>query len=86
MPLHIDVRLNHQLLHTINIGRFNGGTDPDDINTYRAVITQPGQYDVDYFSPDSVEYTHRYGDGADLCLARAIHALHGTSQSHDSND
>ena len=34
MPLHIDIRLNRELLHTLHIARLEGGTAPDDINTY----------------------------------------------------
>lgn len=77
MPLHVEIKLNHQLLHTIHIGRMNGGTRPDDINTYRAVITYPGENTVaDFDSPDAVEYSHRYGDGADICVSKAITALY----------
>jgi hypothetical protein len=76
MPLHIDIHLNHERLHTIHIGRWSGGQRPDDINVYRAVVTLPGETNVDYLGPDSVEYTHRYGDGADICVARAIEALY----------
>jgi Protein of unknown function (DUF2283) len=75
MPLHIDIKINNTLLHTINIGRIAGGTSPDDLNTYRALITKPGETVTDYYGPTSVEFMHRYGDGADLCVARAIHAL-----------
>lgn len=77
MPLHIDIRLNDRLLHTVNIGRIKGNEKPDSINTYRAVLTFPGDRpDVDYFAEDSVEFTHRYGDGALICAQKAISALH----------
>jgi hypothetical protein len=76
MPLHVDIRINERLLHTINIGRLHGGTKPDDINTYRAVTTLGGRdFDVDYYAAGSVEFAHRYGDGADICIAKAIAAL-----------
>lgn len=77
MPLHVDIRLNHQLLHTVNIGRMEGGEHPDSLNTYRAVLTYPGgSQNPDFFGEDSVEFTHRYGDGALICAQKAIEALY----------
>ena len=86
MPLHVEIKLNHQLLHTIHIGRLDGGSRPDDINTYRAVTTLPGDYNIDFFAPGSVEFTHRYGDGADLCVARAVSALDMATTTRDVID
>lgn len=85
MPLHVDIRLNHQLLHTIHIGRVEGGTRPNDVNTYRAVITEPGDLAPDFFADDSVEYMHRYGDGANICVAKAIAALEDRQDSSVSS-
>lgn len=75
MPLHIDIRLNQQLLGTVHIGRVEGDEQPNTVNTYRAVETRPGDYDIDFFGADSVEFTHRYGDGALICAQKAIEAL-----------
>lgn len=74
MPLHVDIRINHQLLTQVHIGRIAGGTHPDDINTYRAVETAPNGV-PDFFGDNSVEFTHRYGDGALICTQKAITAL-----------
>lgn len=74
MPLHVDIRVNANLISRIHIGRIEGGINPDDINTYRAVLgEQPLRYD-DWFE-SGVEFTHRYGDGAEVCVQKAIEAL-----------
>lgn len=75
MPLHIDIRLNHELLTQVHIGRVHGGTSPDEINTYRAVETAPNAV-VNFWAEESVEFIHRYGDGALTCTYKALEALH----------
>jgi hypothetical protein len=74
MPLHVDIRVNANLISRIHIGRISGGTSPDDINTYRAVLgEEPKRYE-DWFE-SGTEFTHRYGDGAEVCVQKAIEAL-----------
>lgn len=82
MPLHVDITVNRELLHRIHIGRETGGTHPDDINTYRALETaapdprvRPVDETINWDDPAHVTFTHRYGDGATACIARALHAL-----------
>lgn len=74
MPLHVYVNINHQGLDSLHIARIEGGTDPDDINTYVAV-----QGDEPYFYEEwlerGVKYEHRYGDGALTCVRKGIEAL-----------
>lgn len=75
MPLHVDIKVNDTLINTIHIGRFKGGTRPDDINTYMVVEGKRPQEMSDWLK--GAEYTHRYGDGAEICVARGIGALYG---------
>ena len=74
MPLHADIRINDRLIKTINIGRLQGGTNPHDINTYVVVETEPGGH-PDWWDDNHAKYTHRYGDGAEVCLLKALKAL-----------
>lgn len=73
MPLHVDIRVNANLISRIHIGRISGGVDANDINTYRAVM---GEYPKSYEDwMKGAEFTHRYGDGAEVCVQKAIEAL-----------
>lgn len=74
MPLHVDIRVNANLISRIHIGRIEGGTNPDDINTYRAVLgEQPTSYE-EWFDRGA-EFIHRYGDGAEVCVQKGITAI-----------
>ena len=75
MPLYADIRINEHLIKTINIGRVKGGTRPDDINTYMVVETEHGATPDWWADDDSVTYEHRYGDGAEICVLKALKAL-----------
>ena len=75
MPLHIDIKINDTLINTLHIGRFKDGTDPDDINTYLIVEGDRPTVKENWFM--GAEYTHRYGDGAEICVAKGIEALYG---------
>lgn len=74
MPIHVDIRINDTLINTLHIGRFKGGTKPDDINTYLAVEGKRPETKDEWFT--GAEYTHRYGDGAEICVKKAIEALY----------
>ena len=74
MPLHADIRINNRLIRTISIGRLKGGTHPDDINTYVAVEVEPNT-EPDWWDDNHAKYVHRYGDGAEVCLLKALKAL-----------
>lgn len=75
MPVHVDIRINDRLINQIHIGRVSGGTDVDDINTYLAV-----EGDRPVVLPEwhkrGVSFEHRYGDGAEVCVRKAIEALY----------
>jgi hypothetical protein len=74
MPLHIDIRVNDKLINQIHIGRVKGGTNPDDINEYLVVDgEQPLRLEDWYIC--GIPFMHRYGDGAEVCLIKALKAL-----------
>jgi hypothetical protein len=74
MPLHADIRINDRTIRTISIGRLKGGTRPDDLNTYVVVEVEPG-VEPDWWDDNHAKYIHRYGDGAEVCLLKALKAL-----------
>lgn len=73
MPLHIHIDINDYPLSSLHIGRIKGGTNPKDINTYKVVLGAAPKTDKEWL--DGVEFTHAYGDGAEICLMKAIAAL-----------
>lgn len=76
MPLHVDIRVNNQLINQIHIGRVTGGTDPDDVNDYLVVDgDRPAR--LEDWHIDGVPFKHRYGDGAEKCVQRAMEVLYG---------
>lgn len=76
MPVHVEIRINHQLINQLHIGRVRGGTDPDDINDYLVVDGyQPSR--LEEWHIDGIPFQHRYGDGANVCVQKAMEALYG---------
>ena len=75
MPIHVDIKINETLINTLHIGRFSGeGTKPDDVNVY-LVVEGNKPTNLDDWVMNGKEYRHRYGDGAEVCLAKALNAL-----------
>lgn len=76
MPIHIDIRINRGLINTLHIARVKGGTDSDDINDYLILEgDEPLRYE-DWLI-DGIPFTHRYGDGAEVCVMKGIQAMKG---------
>lgn len=75
MPIHVDIRINDRLINQIHIGRLEGGTNPDDINVYLAV---EGEQPVvlPEWHKRGAPFEHRYGDGAEICVKKAIEVLY----------
>lgn len=84
MPLHIDIRVNETLINTLHIARVKGGTKPDDINDYVVVDGSRPTRHEDWLI-DGIPFTHRYGDGAEVCVMKGIKAMKSlnTYLSHD---
>jgi hypothetical protein len=76
MPIHIDIRVNDTLINQIHIGRVSGGTSPDDINNY-LVIEGDMPLRMKDWHIDGIPFTHRYGDGAEICVMKGMRALYG---------
>jgi hypothetical protein len=75
MPLHVTIDINSSFLSAVHIGRVKGGTDSDSVNEYLAVRGEQPQTAEDWLT-QGVLFTHRYGDGAEVCVMKALQALH----------
>jgi hypothetical protein len=76
MPLHVDIRANNYFINQLHIGRVSGGEDPEDINDYLVVEGELPRSMSDW-SVDGIPFKHRYGDGAEVCVMKAMEALYG---------
>lgn len=85
MPLHVDIRVNDLLINQLHIGRTKGGTNPDDMNEYIVVDGDRPRSHSDWYA-DGVQFIHRYGDGAEVCVMRAIQAINGIKRLPDLED
>lgn len=74
MPLHVEIRVNSALISKIHIGRIEGGTEPDNVNKYIALVGEE-PLRMDDWLERGVEFQHRYGDGAEVCVRKALQAL-----------
>lgn len=79
MPLHIDIRVNKTLINQVHIARIKGDTHPDSVNDY-VVVDGPAPTRYEDWLVDGIPFTHRYGDGAELCVMRGIRALRGEGE------
>ena len=78
MPIHVDIRINETLINQIHIARIKGGTHPDDVNEY-VIVDGPSPRRDDDWLVDGIPFTHRYGDGAEICVVKGIQALGSTA-------
>jgi hypothetical protein len=74
MPLHVTIKINRETLETLHIGRIKGGTRPNDLNSYLVIVGEE-PLGLSEWESGGVEYSHRYGDGALVCVRKALEAL-----------
>ena len=68
MPIHVPIYVNDKLIKTYHIGRLEGDTNPDSINTYLIV-------EDDQLWQVGKKFTHRYGDSIETCISKGIDAM-----------
>ena len=68
MPIHVPIYVNDKLIKTYHIGRLEGDTNPDSINTYLIV-------EDDQLWRVGKKFTHRYGDSIETCISKGIYAM-----------
>jgi hypothetical protein len=76
MPIHVDIRVNQELVNQLHIARVKGGTGPEDINEYIIVEGDLPRSLSDWYT-DGIPFQHAYIDGAEICVMRGIKALRG---------
>ncbi len=69
MSLHGDISINGHRIAVWDAQRIDGGTEPDNINTYKWRYLYPSK------PIQSGEVTHRYGDGAEKLLLKIMEAV-----------
>lgn len=78
MPIYVQVKVNDDLIHNLAIGRMTkSGSQPDSINEY-AVVLKDGIPTNDEWDKGT-RFLHRYGDGVDMCVQRALAAIAPTN-------
>jgi hypothetical protein len=74
MPIRVRIDVNGIDQRTLWIGRLEGGTDSDDINTY--AVGEAGPYGLEPWNivrPEELpQFEHRYGDGLTVCVEKAL--------------
>lgn len=68
MPIHVPIYVNDKLIKTYHIGRLEGDTNPDSINTYLII-------EDDQLWRVGKKFTHRYGDSIETCISKGIDAM-----------
>jgi hypothetical protein len=82
MPIHVDIRINDKHIRTVHIGREDDFLGTEGEHTYR-ITENTINTRADWWDPDSVQFTHTYSDGAEICVAKGLEALYAKQQSQD---
>jgi hypothetical protein len=73
MPVQVRIYINNYEIKTLHIGRIEGDVEADSLNTYKVVSGEmPTTVDA-WMGGETFE--HRYGDGVEICVGKAIDAL-----------
>jgi hypothetical protein len=76
MPLHIDIRLDERIISTLHIQRVEERISKHGTNSYLILEgDEPLRYE-DWLI-DGIPFTHRYSDGAEICVMKGIQAMRG---------
>jgi len=68
MPIHLPIYINERLVKEYKIGRLIGDTNPESVNTY-VIAAENQSWD------EGIHFTHKYGDGLEVCIQKAMSAL-----------
>lgn len=74
MPVQVEMRVNGYIINVLHIGRIEGTEDKSSVNRYLAAFRKPGEQ-PDWYSPDMVELEHRYGDGIEELVRKALNTI-----------
>jgi len=87
MPIQVYIEVNGRPVTTVHIGRIRGEAKADALNVYTAVAKESKvtalpdgrRYTIDYPTnhewDNGAVFEHRYGDGIESCVAKALDEL-----------
>jgi len=70
MPLHVEIRVNERLIETVHIGRLERLNSR--VQTSQYVVWRD---DEDPHAGDRITFAHKYDEGAEVCVMKALAAL-----------
>lgn len=82
MPLHIDIKVNEQLIDQLHIGRLDQLYSNEQVSQYLVVRGIYPPHAVPY-QQEGVSFMHKYDDGALVCVEKAIAALRGVGNTNE---
>lgn len=87
MPLNVTIAINGRPINHLHVGRLSGGTRPDDMNTYAVVSSDRADASEIKYAEwiEAPKFEHRYGDGAESCVQRALQAYLATDDGTDQD-
>lgn len=72
MSIDVEIGVNGDLVKVVHIIRVSGEPEPDSVNDYMVdERVWPNPWD----SGKTAAFKHRFGDGIDVCVAKALTAL-----------
>ena len=74
MAVQVEMRVNGSIIKVLHIGRIEGTEDKHSVNTYLAGFRRPGEQE-DWYADDMTEFTHRYGDGIEELVRKALNSI-----------
>lgn len=74
MAVQVEMRVNGHIIKTLHISRTEGTEDKHSINKYFATIRLPGEQ-ADWYADDVFEVEHRYGDGIEELVRKALNTI-----------
>jgi len=80
VPLEVRISINDRPITMFRIGSEKGGTNPRDINTYR--VWEGFDIPTNAQWMESPQVKHRYGDGAEVLVAKALAAVVDPSEEY----
>jgi hypothetical protein len=76
MPLSVEVKINGKPISTVHIARMGAVSRTAGINRYSALIKDAPEIETEAEWDTGVMFNHVAGDGALVCVEKALAALH----------
>lgn len=80
MPIHVDIKINDNLIETLHIGRMESLRGTTETHNYLVVRGKNPDSTADWHKRGFV-FNHRYSDGALICVMLAVEALEDVGEA-----